>query len=332
MNSLAYLSRQFDAMASFASAKTPSSTPSTEHPSFISDLRTNDAAPDTPLQRVNTWSTKSILFPPYSSSTRSGPKRLSSTSAFASLQRLVAPSGSSSSPAPEAQPLSKPRIENLVRRILFIRVFVLVWDNLRTAWSSLFRTEKLAIQPFPIAAEKQPEVEKGKSDDASDSSTHPTTSSGSFPSPVRPFISRAEVDMEFFDAKAERQQSATDSFPLSSGPTVILHASDTPMTTSRSSTPALATRKTPFHLPKTLVLDLDETLIHSTSRPMTYSGNSSSGLFGLGSFDYMNKGVSHTVEVVLGGRSTLYHVYKRPFVDFFLRTVSWPLQPQRLFY
>lgn len=28
------------------------------------------------------------------------------------------------------------------------------------------------------------------------------------------------------------------------------------------------------------------------------------------------------IEVVLGGRSTLYHVYKRPFVDFFLRTVS----------
>lgn len=28
------------------------------------------------------------------------------------------------------------------------------------------------------------------------------------------------------------------------------------------------------------------------------------------------------VEVVLGGRSTLYHVYKRPFVDFFLRKVS----------
>ncbi|PPQ85871.1 hypothetical protein CVT26_004001 [Gymnopilus dilepis] len=28
------------------------------------------------------------------------------------------------------------------------------------------------------------------------------------------------------------------------------------------------------------------------------------------------------VEVVLGGRSTLYHVYKRPFVDYFLRTVS----------
>jgi len=28
------------------------------------------------------------------------------------------------------------------------------------------------------------------------------------------------------------------------------------------------------------------------------------------------------VEVVLNGKSTLYHVYKRPFADFFLRTVS----------
>jgi len=28
------------------------------------------------------------------------------------------------------------------------------------------------------------------------------------------------------------------------------------------------------------------------------------------------------VEVVLGGRSTLYHVYKRPFVDYFLKKVS----------
>lgn len=39
-------------------------------------------------------------------------------------------------------------------------------------------------------------------------------------------------------------------------------------------------------------------------------------------FGRKNKGAGHVVEVVLGGRSTLYHVYKRPFVDFFLRTVS----------
>jgi len=76
----------------------------------------------------------------------------------------------------------------------------------------------------------------------------------------------------------------------------------------------IAPRKTPFHLPKTLVLDLDETLIHSTSRPLPAAGIR--GLFGA------RRGASHTVEVVMGGRSTLYHVYKRPFVDYFLRKVS----------
>jgi hypothetical protein len=75
----------------------------------------------------------------------------------------------------------------------------------------------------------------------------------------------------------------------------------------------IAPRKTPFHLPKTLVLDLDETLIHSTSRPLPAAGIR--GLFG------SRRAASHTVEVVLGGRSTLYHVYKRPFVDYFLRKV-----------
>jgi CTD nuclear envelope phosphatase 1 len=29
----------------------------------------------------------------------------------------------------------------------------------------------------------------------------------------------------------------------------------------------------------------------------------------------------HMIEVVLNGRSTLYTVYKRPFVDYFLRKV-----------
>jgi hypothetical protein len=47
----------------------------------------------------------------------------------------------------------------------------------------------------------------------------------------------------------------------------------------------------------------------------------SKGFLGLGSLGQRNKGTGHVVEVVLGGRSTLYHVYKRPFVDFFLRTV-----------
>ncbi|PPR06576.1 hypothetical protein CVT24_001757 [Panaeolus cyanescens] len=90
---------------------------------------------------------------------------------------------------------------------------------------------------------------------------------------------------------------------------------------SRSPTPQ--PRRSPFHLQKTLVLDLDETLIHSTSRPIPQYSSTSSGLMNLMSFSKKDKLASgHMVEVVLGDRSTLYHVYKRPFVDFFLRTVS----------
>jgi len=90
-------------------------------------------------------------------------------------------------------------------------------------------------------------------------------------------------------------------------------------------------KKTPgLHRQKTLVLDLDETLIHSTSRPM-HAHTGGGNLFnipGLG-FIFGNKrgarASGHMVEVVLGGRSTLYHVYKRPFVDYFLRKVCFPL-------
>ncbi|KAF9990229.1 Nuclear envelope morphology protein 1 [Mortierella antarctica] len=53
---------------------------------------------------------------------------------------------------------------------------------------------------------------------------------------------------------------------------------------------------------KTLVLDLDETLIHSTSR-----GSRSQG--------YM-------VEVLVERHACLYYVYKRPHVDYFLKKVS----------
>ncbi|GHJ87306.1 hypothetical protein NliqN6_3708 [Naganishia liquefaciens] len=93
---------------------------------------------------------------------------------------------------------------------------------------------------------------------------------------------------------------------------------------------------TPFHRPKTLILDLDETLIHSTSRPLSLQssgmgsgsgimGISLSGLFSGGKHQRGGggaRGEGHVVEVVLGGRSTLYHVYKRPYVDHFLKKVS----------
>ncbi|KAL7748908.1 Protein ltv1 [Sorochytrium milnesiophthora] len=53
---------------------------------------------------------------------------------------------------------------------------------------------------------------------------------------------------------------------------------------------------------KTLVLDLDETLIHSTSR-------------GSRQYDCM-------IEVAVEGHHCLYYVYKRPHVDFFLQKVA----------
>ena len=94
---------------------------------------------------------------------------------------------------------------------------------------------------------------------------------------------------------------------------------------SGPSIPSPRKHTTPFHLQKTLILDLDETLIHSTSRPISYAASSGGGLLGLsggllGSRKTRREG--HTVEVVLHGRSTTYHVYKRPHVDHFLKKVS----------
>lgn len=88
---------------------------------------------------------------------------------------------------------------------------------------------------------------------------------------------------------------------------------------SRTPTPTSLQRKALLNRPKTLVLDLDETLIHSTSRPMPYSSGGILSSFGFGK---RNKGSGYTVEVTLGGHSTVYHVYKRPFVDYFLRKVG----------
>lgn len=76
----------------------------------------------------------------------------------------------------------------------------------------------------------------------------------------------------------------------------------------RTSTPSI-----PHPLPlsyyrsKTLVLDLDETLIHSTSR-----GNGVPGA----------SGRAHVIEVIVDKHACLYYVYKRPHVDYFLRKVT----------
>lgn len=125
-------------------------------------------------------------------------------------------------------------------------------------------------------------------------------------------VQEVAVASPYDDPKLESQPASRASTSSPEG---------SPAPPSRASTPVIHGRKAHFGL-KTLVLDLDETLIHSTSRPNPSLASSGSGFFGLGLIGRGNKSPGHTVEVILGGKRTQYHVYKRPFVDFFLRTVS----------
>ncbi|KAI9188689.1 Nuclear envelope morphology protein 1 [Blastocladiella emersonii ATCC 22665] len=76
-------------------------------------------------------------------------------------------------------------------------------------------------------------------------------------------------------------------------------------TTSSSPSVTASLGRVPRHpalRKKTLVLDLDETLIHSTSRGL--------------------RRCDHLIEVTIDHHKCLYYVYKRPHVDFFLRKVA----------
>ena len=137
------------------------------------------------------------------------------------------------------------------------------------------------------------------------------------PLPVNPVTRAPHPDVAVRPPLFEIREATAAEYPLVLHHVAIIRSADSD--TSRTPTPTLPKGKTPLHQPKTLVLDLDETLIHSTSRPMSHApGSGLLNSFGIGR---RNKGAGHMVEVVLGGRSTLYHVYKRPFVDYFLRKV-----------
>ncbi|KAG0761794.1 hypothetical protein G6F57_007555 [Rhizopus arrhizus] len=83
-----------------------------------------------------------------------------------------------------------------------------------------------------------------------------------------------------------------------------------------STTFAITTIPTPnsvalqYYKGKTLVLDLDETLVHSVR-------------LGSETISSVSPSIIHkTIEVQCDKQSLLYEVYKRPHVDFFLKTIS----------
>ncbi|KAK7470707.1 Nuclear envelope morphology protein 1 [Stygiomarasmius scandens] len=285
MNSLTYLSRRYD---NYVAPKTAPSTPTTEYPPDIHVGPSSDLS----AKRPSIWSTRSFSY--------------TSSSTFVAPRPRPSPTvASHKSPIPIETLPSESHSTSLISRIFFLRVLVIAWDAFRAAWYSLVERLRLggnrqAINPS--SKEKEPIPE-----DSSDEE--------SLVSPLVALDSSIPDSLTKLDAPSISPHHLQP--PASSPP---LSPTDSNASTPRSGTPSLTTRKSPFHSQKTLVLDLDETLIHSTSRPIPSAGHS--GFFGLSPFGSRKTNAGHVVEVVLGGKSTLYHVYKRPFADFFLRTVS----------
>ena len=313
MNSLTYLSRKFDRLA----ARTPPNTPAR----FPDDSSVRHR-----VAEHTAWSLRSLLAPP------PPPRRsLSSPTRVPLLHRR--PSIRS---AIRAKPQSTG--QGLFRRLFFIPLLEFVWRALCTAAASL-RVDNVwhGRRPSPLGLRllrKSAAMGKGPSVDEREGMPMPASQVGleqasSIPesAPKSPVLARSPSStVNPLPVSRISTDPPAPGATLSGRPSMA-YAPQQPIAVlmptpppSRTPTPTyapnaslpIAPRKTPFHLPKTLVLDLDETLIHSTSRPLPAPGIR--GLFGA-------RRAAHTVEVVMGGRSTLYHVYKRPFVDFFLRKV-----------
>ena len=328
MNSLNYLSRHLDGLAS---SRTPPNTPTTEftaHPPLQPSPSADDSSTAHRAAEHATWSLRSLVAPP------PPPRRsLSSPARTPTLRRRP-----SFRTAIRAK--SQSTNQSVLRRLFFVRILELVWHALCTAAASLrvddlWHERRLNPRGFrprrgsAVVGQEEPSVEGREGMDlpaqrvgAEQALSHTDSvvkSPVSFHTPssaVNPLsVVRVSTDPPAPSATLSVRPSLAyiqPQFFAALMPTPPPSRTPTP-TYSPSAGLPIAPRKTPFHLPKTLVLDLDETLIHSTSRPLPAAGIR--GLFG------SRRAASHTVEVVLGGRSTLYHVYKRPFVDYFLRKV-----------
>ena len=315
MNSLTYISRKFDVLAT----RTPPNTPTTA----FASLHPSSSADDSTAGHPTAWSLRSLVAPPPL------PRRSLASSARVPLLHRR--------PSIRAAIRAKPQSmgQSLIRRLFFVRFLELVWQALCTAAASLrvddvwherrSSSRDRRLQRKSAGVEKEPSVDERDGiampahqeqalsipESAAKSPVLAHTSS----SAVNPLpVSHIPTDSSTPGATLSGRPSMAHTPPQSIAalmPTPPPSRTPTPTYSPNAGLP-MAPRKTPFHLPKTLVLDLDETLIHSTSRPLPAPGIR--GLFGA-------RRAAHTVEVVMGGRSTLYHVYKRPFVDFFLRKV-----------
>ena len=326
MNSLSYLSRQFDAIvaSSFSAASSSSSRPrsasspglsqgSHRRPSLPSSL--HSLRPSALQSRRISPTLRFLDIPPPSTvpiPTPQSPTEQTPPGPFVpSSQSPMSPSASK-----QIHPNSSP---DLISQLAFVRVLLALWTIVRNIWRSLSIRRRRPVPEPEVEVESEPvpqEVARSQAaipldDDSSEECII-----------IRRRPESSLVQWEVQDMSPES--------PLSLSTTTVSKLIQTPA--KESSSPMRLTptpppishqphRTTPFHSPKTLVLDLDETLIHSTSRPFTNYSHSPSSLFGLKAFRRGSLGNSHTVQVVLGGKCTTYHVYKRPFVDYFLRKV-----------
>ncbi|KAH8106010.1 NIF-domain-containing protein [Cristinia sonorae] len=356
MNSLTYLSRQFDVLAS---ARTPPSTPSTESLPLLPD----DGDDYRSLKRVSTWSTKSFLTLPYNSglsdsSSSSGSSWVSLKRSYSSPAEVrpatptsTAPSTSSavsssrrpsvsSSKRPSRSSSRRPSLSSsekatrskhgsvsLLRRMVVIRIFLSLWNYIYDGWKTLTGQNLIMMAQDVVLEEGTSEEEKETEDEGNDDSalvvdepSQPTADppirsplATSHPPQYPNPVTRANT------VPAIPTEPSIFVVPTSPANALPVTSIAPPGELSRTPTPTTIQRKALLHRPKTLVLDLDETLIHSTSRPMPYSNGGMLSSLGIGK---KNKGSGYTVEVFLGGQSKVYHVYKRPFVDYFLRKVS----------
>ena len=343
MNSLSYLSRQFDAIVASSSSSSAAS-PSPNRPRSAS----SPGSSQTPPRRA---SLPSSLHPPSPSIRQS--RRISATFRLLDTptsstipipspqspteQTPVGPfvpsSQSPMSPSTSQQihPKSSP---DLISQLAFVRVLFALWTLVRNAWRSLSRGRHYVPEP-EIEVESEPVAQEVV---GSEGGIDQDESSGEegivIQRKYRPDLWR-RLEVQDLDPKLLLSPSTN----TGSDPRMSTKESSTPMRLTPTPPPMSQqpTRPTPFHSQKTLVLDLDETLIHSTSRPFTNFSHSPSNIFGLKAFRRGTLGTSHTVEVVLGGKRTTYHVYKRPFVDYFLRKVrpgdhtrsTWLIVPRR---